>query len=169
MANVPTKGQIEFNVIIGQRIAAVMEEQNLTDEQLSKMIDENRVNITRYRNGQRQCPTVVLKRIAEACNVSVDFLFGLSLTMINNINFQKSCGKIKDSITTEEEQFLIIDGLREFMHGWCMDAEEKNKCKEPVFRCRNCPFEDGGFCCIKRFVKDLCGKEAAYSISAMSR
>jgi len=91
MANVPTKGQIEFNSIIGQNIAAVMEKQNLTDEQLSKMIDENRVNITRYRNGQRQCPTVVLKRIAEACNVSVDFLFGLSPVMTKNPDYQNAC------------------------------------------------------------------------------
>lgn len=89
--------------------------------------------------------------------------------MINNINLKKSCNNIKDSITMEEEKFLIVDGLREFMHGWCMDAEENNKCKEPVFRCRNCPFEDGEFCSIKRFVKDLFGKEAAYSVGAMSR
>lgn len=120
MANVPVKGQTEFNAAIGQNIAKVMVERNLTDEQLSKMIGEKRLNITRYRNGQRQCPTVVLKRIADACNVSVDFLFGLSPTMTRNPDFQNAC-----NLTGLDEK--AITRLQMEPIAWQIDKEVINE------------------------------------------
>ena len=74
-----------------------------------------------------------------------------------------------DCVMTAAEKHLIIDGLQEFMHGWCIDREEMDKCGEPAFRCTKCPFSDGSFCKIKQFVHNQFGAEAAYSISAMSR
>lgn len=135
MANVPVKGQTEFNTYIGQRIAQVIEERGLTDEKLAKMIiverdltdkqlkkeiEKTRISITRYRNGQRQCPTVVLKRIAEACNVSVDYLFGLSPTMTNDPDFQNAC-----NLTGLDEK--AITRLQMEPRAWQIDKEVINE------------------------------------------
>ena len=64
---------------------------------------------------------------------------------------------------TDEEKYLIIDGLREFMHGWCIDREKMDEYGEPAFRCAECQFGDGKYCSVKCFVKDRFGMEAALS------
>lgn len=70
---------------------------------------------------------------------------------------------------TEAEQHLIIDGLRGFMRGWCLDRAKTDESGELAFRCSHCQFVDGANCKIKQFVHKQFGAEAAYSISAMSR
>ena len=78
MANVPPPGQEELDKEIGVRIQKAMCYKDFTDDELAKIINVNRVNITRYRNGQRQCPTSILVKIANACDVTTDFLLGIT-------------------------------------------------------------------------------------------
>ena len=70
---------------------------------------------------------------------------------------------------TEAEQYLIINGLREFMTGWCQDREKTDEYGEPKFRCGGCMFSDVTFCLVKQFVSKRFGKDAAYEVSCMSR
>lgn len=88
MANVPPPGQEELDKKIGIRIQQAMIYKNFTDDELAKIINVNRVNITRYRNGQRQCPTSVLVKIADACDVTADFLLGITDVPNRDIRFQ---------------------------------------------------------------------------------
>ena len=163
MGNVPVKGQNDFNVVVGQQISAVMYyrnltdeklatmivDQNLTGEQLKKEIEKTRVNITRYRNGQRQCPTVVLKKMAEACDVSVDFLLGLSPTKKSAVNYptvvKRGQKKKHNKIYSPEEIAINLGIFQSISDGEC------EKC-EMLFACSNA----GGFtpppecACMKR-------------------
>ena len=91
MPNVPPKGQRELDCKIGINIQRAMERAKLTHEQLAEKIGVDRVNITRYANGQRQCPTVILSKIADACHVSVDYLIGRSRTRIENASVAAFC------------------------------------------------------------------------------
>lgn len=61
---------------IGIRIQNALLRMNYTHDEIANRIGESRVNITRYCNGERQCPSSVLIKIANVCDVSVDYLVG---------------------------------------------------------------------------------------------
>lgn len=74
MAYVLPPGQKELNVIIGNRIQAAMHRAGLTHEALAAAVGSERVSITNYCAGIRQCPTVLLCKIARFLSVSTDYL-----------------------------------------------------------------------------------------------
>lgn len=45
-----------------------------------------------------------------------------------------------------------IEGLALFCHSYCMNCAETEKQNDLVFRCKECPFYDEGFCDVKRFL-----------------
>ena len=91
MANVPPKGQTELNVEIGLRMQKAMENKHLTHDNLAELTGIERVTLTRYINGQRQCPTVSLVKIASACGVSTDFLLGTTDILSQDHSVRAAC------------------------------------------------------------------------------
>ena len=91
MSNVPPEGQTELNQTIGLNIQKAMEEKHFTHAQLADATGIDRISITRYCNGQRQCPTVLLVKIANALDVNLDFLVGTLSTMSTDITVAEIC------------------------------------------------------------------------------
>lgn len=62
----------------------------------------------------------------------------------------------------EKKLDASLSGLQKFTDNWCMDVEETEKQNDLVFRCKECPFEDFGYCRIKLF-----GKEHDHELGCM--
>lgn len=67
-----------------ERIKNLREDQDLTQEYLSKYLKINRVVYNRYENGIREIPINLLIKIADFYNVSIDYIVGR--TNLKNIN-----------------------------------------------------------------------------------
>lgn len=62
----------------GNRIRAIRESQNLTQDQLAELASLNRVTIAKYESGRIEPGAKALARIADALGVSADVLLGRS-------------------------------------------------------------------------------------------
>lgn len=64
-----------------------------------------------------------------------------------------------------------IEGLTQFCHSWCMDCEKTKALDNPIFRCKECNFQNAlGYCAIKIFVnKHATSDEQKSKLSCMSR
>ena len=55
----------------------------------------------------------------------------------------------KDDITE------AVHGLDIFTKNWCMNCKETDEKNEPVFRCKECEFQEaGGVCLVKTFANN---------------
>lgn len=66
---------------------------DMTLDQFSKKLEMSRATVGFYAAGQRIPDALGLKKIAEKCNVSADWLLGLSKTKSTDIDVQKICKK----------------------------------------------------------------------------
>lgn len=64
-----------------------------------------------------------------------------------------------------------IEGLTQFCHSWCMDCEKTKALDKPIFRCKECNFQNAlGYCAIKVFVNEHATSiEQRENLSCMSR
>lgn len=62
----------------GERLRQLREELGYTQEQLSEKLNIGVTQIWRYENGETKPNTEVLTKIAQALNVSADYLLGLT-------------------------------------------------------------------------------------------
>ena len=61
-----------------------------------------------------------------------------------------------------------FEGLGQFCQNWCMNVEETQKQEEPIFRCKQCEFQQcDGTCTIKKFLNSHC-KSNKSKYTAMS-
>ncbi len=66
----------EGNKVFGSRLALLMDENNLNNTELAKIVGLSRSMITLYASGRRKPSLEILLRIAKFFNVSVDWLLG---------------------------------------------------------------------------------------------
>lgn len=61
---------------LGKRILKLLNDKNLTQKELSKIVGTTEVSIGRYINDKREPSATMLASIANALNVSTDYLLG---------------------------------------------------------------------------------------------
>lgn len=69
-----------------KRLIELMEEKNMTQVELAKLVGTTNVTISRYLSSQRNPQIEIVTRIAKILNVSIDYLLGLSDDKSVNIN-----------------------------------------------------------------------------------
>lgn len=62
---------------LGNRILKLLNEKNITQKELARMVGTTEVSIGRYVNDKREPSATMLSAIANALNVSTDYLLGL--------------------------------------------------------------------------------------------
>lgn len=61
---------------LGRKIAKLLNEKNLTQKELAKMVGTTEVSIGRYVNDKREPSATMISDIANALKVSTDYLLG---------------------------------------------------------------------------------------------
>ena len=78
------------NILIGQRILNARIKAGLSQGDLSKLAGLSQPNISLYEHGKQKPTTTALYSIAKACDVSCDYLLGLSdgmgISIDKNVN-----------------------------------------------------------------------------------
>lgn len=71
----------------------------------------------------------------------------------------------------KDDIIAALEGLRQFMHNFCMNCTETEEKNDLVFRCGECEFADGsGNCMVKVFAKHHAkGVEVPDDFTCMSR
>ena len=64
--------------IIAERITKARKELGLNQKELAKKANLTEANLSRYENGLREPKSAVLARLADALEVSTDYLVGLT-------------------------------------------------------------------------------------------
>ncbi len=67
-----------MQIILGQRLKELREEQRLTQKQVAQALNLHTVTYLHYEKGQREPPLSVLADMALFFDVSVDYLLGLT-------------------------------------------------------------------------------------------
>lgn len=88
--------------IIGERIAAARISRNLTQKELSTLVDVSESTLARFEKGMREPRSSTIISIAEILNVSCDYLMGLTdvlepYTLLGNDEIKNDIGKIFES------------------------------------------------------------------------
>lgn len=76
------------------RFELLRKERDLSNTDFSKFLEMSRQTVGFYLNGERVPDALTLIKIAEKCNVSVDWLLGLSNAMTQNQDIQSICRHI---------------------------------------------------------------------------
>lgn len=76
----------EGNKVFGSRLALLMDESNLNNTELAKIVGLSRSMITLYASGRRKPSLEILLRIAKFFNVSVDWLLGRTENKLLAVN-----------------------------------------------------------------------------------
>lgn len=87
-----------------ENLKKIRKVKNVTQNQLASLIGKTRLTIARYENGEINPPLKIIKRIADALNVSLDAL--ISDKDREMINFFKSVSL--DSSTEKEDKTRFI-------------------------------------------------------------
>ena len=67
-----------MQIVLGQRLKELREEQRLTQKQVAQALNLHTVTYLHYEKGQREPPLSVLADMALFFDVSVDYLLGLT-------------------------------------------------------------------------------------------
>ena len=100
------------NLKFGERMKHLRSKQNISQEALSEMVEQSRVNINRIENGERLPSIDTLVDIANALHISVDDLLVDSLdypisTADSDLHrLLLDCNKIEERIITKNAQEL---------------------------------------------------------------
>ena len=86
---------------IAQRISRARRYLNINQKELAQKANITEASLSRYENGIREPKSAVLTRLAEALEVSTDYLLGLS----ENRTYEDS------DISNKSEKMLKQDGL----------------------------------------------------------
>lgn len=109
--------------IVANRIRALRESVNLSQEKLAKELETTQSSINRYENAQTSIPISLLRRYADYFDVSLDYIFGRT---------DKPQGVLynyKPELTPEKIE------MKRFLD-MCFDPESpiNGKLKEAIFR-----------------------------------
>lgn len=80
--------------VFSKRLAALMKERNITQEELAHELGIKRQTVSLYKNGQSTPDAAQLKNIATFFDVSADWLLGLTNTRSQDIDIRRICEKI---------------------------------------------------------------------------
>lgn len=106
-----------------KRLVELMEEKNINQLELSKLVGTTNVTISRYISGQRKPRLEIIAKIAEVLNTSIDYLLGFSdiknftTSKSSNLfklqNKLKSLGLLNSNYELTDSQIQIIEKLIE--------------------------------------------------------
>lgn len=127
--NISQDEHIEHDIFmsnISSRLSKILEEKNMTQRKLSELVGVSEVTISRYLNGNRIPKTDIISDIANALNVSVDYLLGRTnqsdkKSQQDHDNFMENV-KIHFMDASEKDRDAIYRKISELY--W--DAKEKD-------------------------------------------
>lgn len=106
-----------------KRLVELMEEKNINQLELSKLVGTTNVTISRYISGQRKPRLEIIAKIAEVLGTSIDYLLGFSnikkFTTSKNSSLLKiqnklnSLGVLNSKHELTDSQIIIIEKLLE--------------------------------------------------------
>lgn len=97
---------------IAQRIKKARNNLNLKQKELAKKANITEANLSRYENGLSEPKSAVLSRLADALEVSIDYLLGISeFQNHNECDISKKSEKDLESILKNTQKMLQQDGL----------------------------------------------------------
>lgn len=106
-----------------KRLVELMEEKNINQLDLSKLVGTTNVTISRYISGQRKPRLEIIAKIAEVLGTSIDYLLGFSnikkFTTSKNSSLLKiqnklnSLGVLNSKHELTDSQIIIIEKLLE--------------------------------------------------------
>lgn len=104
-----------------KRLVELLEENNMTQLELSKLVGTTNVTISRYVNGERKPRIEIVGKIAEVLDTSVDYLLGFSnvkkftggknSSLIKIENKLESLGLLNSKKELSDAQIMIIEKL----------------------------------------------------------
>jgi len=100
----------------GDRVKKLRLKNNMTQEDLSKMLNVSRATAGRYETNKRFPDMIVLKRVADIFNVSIDYLLertnDKNVSITNTVSLNKN-NNLFDKVEDEVIEKLILAGLIE--------------------------------------------------------
>ncbi|MDB8789639.1 helix-turn-helix domain-containing protein [Romboutsia sp. 1001216sp1] len=97
---------------IAQRISRARRYLNLNQKELAKRANITEASLSRYENGLREPKSAVLSRLADALEVSTDYLLGLTdERTYDECDITKRSEKDIKNILENAEEMLKQDGL----------------------------------------------------------
>lgn len=115
--------------MLGERIKKARLAKGLTQKQLAEMLNITDATVNRYEKGIRKPDPEMLKAIADALNVSVDYLLGK--TDISNVYVPESYSQ-KYKITKRD--MLQYEDFVKHVNAFFMDDKVAEEDKEKLFR-----------------------------------
>lgn len=105
---------MEFN----EQIKCLRQQQNLTQDDLAKQLNVSRQSVSGWERGLYYPDIIVLLKLAEVLNVTVDFLLKGDQIMMTKLNQQLKRGKYFNLV------FCIVVGLVICIGGWLLKQRE---------------------------------------------
>jgi transcriptional regulator with XRE-family HTH domain len=96
---------------IGDRITSLRKAKNISQADLAKVAGVSREIIGRYERNDASPSIEVAKKIAEALEVSLDYLSGSELSVIDRITLKRLEEIEKLDTGTKEHLFFLIDNV----------------------------------------------------------
>lgn len=93
--------------IIGNRIKGLLEQQQITQQELANKIGMSAVSISRYITGGRIPKSTVLQKIAYALDVSPDFILGKESVKKDYEEIKRRIERSVSSLSYEQKIELI--------------------------------------------------------------
>lgn len=101
--------------MIGEQILKYRKLKGLSKTELGKISGVSHVQIGRYENGKVIVPTKkVLKKIANALEVPVEYLYSNEKYLIEDATLEKKFQKLKKSLVNNEDRFALSKVLDSF-------------------------------------------------------
>ncbi len=106
-------------VTFSERLGQLIEEYDVTLEELANAVGSTKSTISRYKNSKREPKTYLVKKIANYFNVSVDYLLG-------NTDERSPAHKIKEEFeATDAEIQELMERFNVHLDGEILTAEDK--------------------------------------------
>lgn len=121
-----------------KRLIELMEEKDMSQVALAKLIGTSNVTISRYINGERKPRIEIVSKIASVFNTSIDYLLGFSdnknmySSNINekSLNIQNELKSIGISNELSRSQIDMIKKILEANKNIILDVHDNNSTKK---------------------------------------
>lgn len=113
-----------MNNILGNRIKSLREEKDLSQLELSKVLNINNSTLSQYEAGNRVPSDEIKKQIASYFGVTLDYLMGVS--NIRNPYQPKTIAAHHDGDEFTEEELQSIEQFKEFVKNRRKNKHNKN-------------------------------------------
>ena len=104
--------QLLFDMIFAKRMKELREQRELNRTEIAELIGVSHVMIGRYERNETVPSIEVAKKIADALNVSLDYLAGNSIQPVFDKEIIKRIQDIEELSTDNQEKlFFLIDNI----------------------------------------------------------